>query len=136
PDLTPLWPRGWRRLGLAIALSWLVSFAYGIERWDFFELNLDGPADGNPFVDVELSARFSHEERTVTVTGFYDGAGHYKIRFMPDQVGEWRYVTTSNRPALDSKTGTLSASAATGKNHGPVHVQNTYHFAYADGAPF
>src|SRR5205823_14320437 len=70
-------------------------------QYDIFELSLKGPSTGNPFIDVQLKAAFSVEHRTVFVDGFYDGDGNYKIRFMPDIVGEWRYTTTSNASALN-----------------------------------
>jgi hypothetical protein len=107
-----------------------------VEQWDVFELALDGPADGNPFVDVELTAKFTQGERTLVATGFYDGGGVYRIRFMPEAPGEWRYVTQSNRPVLAGRTGVFTATAPGKNNHGPVRVANRYHFAYADGTPF
>jgi hypothetical protein len=30
-----------------------------VEQWGRFELNFTGPASGNPFIEVELSARFT-----------------------------------------------------------------------------
>lgn len=107
-----------------------------VEQWGLFEINLNGPTTGNPFVDVELTARFSQGSTTITATGFYDGAGHYRVRFMPEKPGEWTFVTHSNRPALDGQTGSFVATPPTAKNHGPVHAAHTYHFAYADGAPY
>lgn len=107
-----------------------------VEKWDVFELTLKGPVGGNPFSEVELTARFTHGDRVVQVAGFYDGAGVYKIRFMPEVVGEWSYLTTSNRPELSGKTGTLVVVPPSKRNHGPVRVAHTFHFAYADGAPY
>ena len=106
-----------------------------VERWGRFELSLDGPRDGNPFVDVELSATFTQGDRSLATLGFYDGNGAYRVRFMPTEIGTWSYVTTSNAPALDGKRGTFAATAPTGNNHGPVRVANTFHFAHADGTP-
>ena len=107
-----------------------------VPLWDCFELSLDGPQDGNPFVDVELSATFTLQHRNVHVSGFYDGSGKYKIRFMPDVQGHWSYITASNRPALNNQSGSFEAIAALKNSHGPVGVQNTFHFAHADGTPF
>jgi hypothetical protein len=116
-----------------------------IEQWDVFELALPGPggpggpggaSGGNPFTDVELSARFTNGKREVRVTGFYDGGGTYRVRFMPDAAGEWRYATESNRKELAGKTGSFTCVRAGGNNHGPVRVSNTFHFAYADGTPY
>jgi hypothetical protein len=106
-----------------------------VEQWGIFEIALKGPSTGNPFVDVDLSAVFTREGRSVTVSGFYDGDGIYRIRFMPEQQGNWRYETRSNRAELHGRTGTFTAGKPAAGNHGPVRVRNTYHFAYADGTP-
>ncbi len=107
-----------------------------IEQYAIFELRLEGPSGGNPFVDVELSAEFRSENRVFQVDGFYDGGGIYLIRFMPDAVGEWHYQTKSNVRELNGKSGSFSCSKAGAGNHGPVYVRNTFHFGYADGTPF
>ena len=107
-----------------------------VEQWGVFELTLAGPSQGNPFTEVELSARFSQGERQLTAAGFYDGAGRYKIRFMPETTGAWRYETSSNRPELNGQTGTFAVTPPARSNHGPVRVAHTFHFAYADGTPF
>lgn len=107
-----------------------------VPLWEVFELTLPGPSSANPFTDVQFSASLGQGARTVSVDGFYDGNGIYKLRFMPDAPGEWNYRTTSNSPELSGKTGKFTCSAALAGAHGPVRVRNTHHFAYADGAPF
>jgi hypothetical protein len=113
-----------------------------VERWDVFELPLQGPTGGNPFVDVSLSARFSNGEQTLEPTGFYDGEGRYIVRFMPPALGEWRYETRSNRPELNGKAGTFTCTPPSAGNHGPVRVaeqrkpEGRFHFVYADGTPY
>ncbi len=107
-----------------------------VEKWGIHETILQGPADGNPFVDTALSAEYTHGHRTVVVDGFYDGDGAYRLRFMPDSEGEWTFRTTSNRAALDGRTGRFECTAASVDNHGPVRVRNTTHFAYEDGTPY
>jgi hypothetical protein len=128
-----------RHLALAIALAAVLAgpaaAADTVERWGLYEVTLRGPADGNPFVDVTLSARFTSGDRRVEVRGFYDGEGVYKVRFMPDRLGEWRYETVSNRPPLNGQMGTVRCVEPSAGNHGPVRVRNTYHFAHADGTP-
>ena len=130
---------------LAVAVS--TSTAHGLSaqtstnpemvpQWEVFEIALPGPSAGNPFVDVQLGARFSLGHRSVEVEGFYDGAGKYKMRFMPDSLGDWTYTTTSNAPELAGKSGAFTCTAAQRGAHGPVQVRNTHHFAYADGTPF
>ena len=107
-----------------------------VEQWGTFEVALNGPSDGNPFLDVTLRADFSNGLKTITVDGFYDGDGVYRIRFMPDAQGTWSWFTHSNRWPLTQKRGVFTVTAPSKGNHGPVRVANYYHFAYADGTPF
>ena len=85
---------------------------------------------------MTLSAQFTHDGRTLEPDGFYDGDGLYRVRFMPDEPGEWTYVTQSNVDALDGQTGSFVCTPAAEGNHGPVQVRDTFHFAYADGTPY
>jgi hypothetical protein len=110
--------------------------ADSVEQWGVFELSLPGPQTGNPFLDVDFSARFTHGASPIDVPGFYDGNGTYRIRFMPDQIGAWHYETRSNAPALAGHTGNFSVGPPSPGDHGPVRVAATYHFAYADGSPY
>jgi hypothetical protein len=107
-----------------------------MEQWGVFELSLKGPTNGNPFTDVSLSARFTQGTNSVEASGFYDGNGVFRVRFMPDKQGRWNYRTASNVRNLDGKTGSFSVSRPRSQNHGPVRVARTYHFDYADGSPY
>jgi Domain of unknown function (DUF5060)/Domain of unknown function (DUF5605)/Protein of unknown function (DUF4038) len=108
-----------------------------VEQWGLFEIELSGPSEGNPFLDVEVSAVFSQDDgHSVVVPGFYDGDGVYRVRFMPEMPGEWHYVTRSNKPAMSDREGSVIVGPPGPNDHGPVRVRNTYHFAYADGTPF
>src|SRR5438034_6349339 len=60
-----------------------------VEQWGLFELALHGSTQGNPYLDVELTAQFTYKHRMIEVDGFYDGDGVYRIRFMPDTPGIW-----------------------------------------------
>jgi hypothetical protein len=115
----------------------LVRSVTGAEQWGVAEVVLEGPRHGNPFVDVDVAARFTHDDAApVTVGGFYDGEGVYRIRFQPSVVGEWLFRTVSNVPGLDGLTGTVTIGPAAERNHGPVGVVERFHFAYADGTRF
>jgi hypothetical protein len=108
-----------------------------IERWGVFEAALPGPDQGNPFDDIKLAATFTCGDRSVTVPGFYDGAGTYRIRFSPPELGVWRWTSSSNVEALEGHRGTFRCVLPAPGNHGPVRVTaDGYHFAYADGTPF
>jgi hypothetical protein len=107
-----------------------------VEQWGIFEVALHGPSAGNPFTEVDLSARFSRGDEAVVVPGYYDGDGLYRIRFMPERRGAWRYETKSNRAELDGQAGRFDVVEPPAGNHGPVRVRNVFHFAYADGTPY
>jgi len=107
-----------------------------VEKWRTFEIVLKGASGGNPFVDVQVSADFSNGAITKTVSGFYDGNGIYKIRFMPQETGSWTYVTTSNVKSLRNKKGKFECISNAANNHGPVIVKDTFNFAYADSKPY
>ncbi|RYG86511.1 MAG: DUF5060 domain-containing protein [Alphaproteobacteria bacterium] len=104
--------------------------------WATFELSFAGPSGGNPFQDVTLTASFVQGEREVRVTGFYDGEGHYLVRFLPDSEGQWRWTTASNEPALDGQSGAVDVGPAKPDHHGPVRVDRRHHFRYADGTRY
>jgi hypothetical protein len=107
-----------------------------VEQWDFIEIPFAFSPAGNPFLDVTLSALFTCDDQQVHVNGFYDGNGVYKVRFMPDRVGEWRYVTHSSLANLDGQQGSFLCITPSANNHGPVRVVNQMHFAYEDGTPY
>lgn len=107
-----------------------------VERWGRFELALRGPSAGNPFQEVWLTARFQYKNLVIEPDGFYDGNGTYRIRFMPDRTGVWRYVTRSNRKELDGHAGEFVCVEPSPGNHGPVRVKDKYLFAYEDGTPY
>ncbi len=126
---------------IGILLLLLAARAIGdntphVERWGLWDMALDGPAKGNPYVEVRLTATFERGDRQIIVPGFWDGGDKYRIRFSPPEEGEWRYVTGSNRPELDGRSGKLTAVAPAGTNHGPVQVFKTSCLRYADGSPY
>ena len=107
-----------------------------IEQWGIYEIALNGHTNGNPFADSPLAARFTQGDVTVKASGFYDGDGVYRVRFMPEKQGEWHYVTESSSAELNGKSGEFTVTKPAPENHGLMRVVNIYHFAYADGSPY
>ncbi len=105
-----------------------------IQRWGVFELALPGRSDANPFTDYDMQGTFSHPEETLTVDGFYDGDGTWRIRFMPSFEGTYTYRIFGSF-SDETFEGSFAVTAPSPGNHGPVRVHNRYHFAYADGTP-
>ncbi|MFW6371688.1 MAG: DUF5060 domain-containing protein, partial [Bacteroidota bacterium] len=98
-----------------------------IEKWDFFELSLPGPSEGNPYKETTFNVVFSKGDVTKIIPGFYDGAGIYMVRFMPEETGTWNYTTQSNIEELDGVTGSFVCVENSESNRGPVEVFNTYY---------
>ena len=69
-------------------------FAYpeSVERWCVFEAAINGPSDGNPFLDYRIKGTFQSKNEAKTVEGFYDGNGIYKVRFMPSFEEEYKFA--------------------------------------------
>jgi Domain of unknown function (DUF5060) len=109
-----------------------------VERWDTCEFAFTA-AHGyaNPFGGVELRATWTHAStgQTLAVNGFYDGGSTWRLRFMPTELGEWRYVTRSDDAGLGGNEGTVTCvPPAQPYLHGPL-MPRGYHFAHADGTP-
>jgi hypothetical protein len=64
-----------------------------VGQWDRFEVALtNGKHYADPYRDVTLNVTFTKPDKTqVEFPGFYDGAATWRIRFMPDQLGQWSY---------------------------------------------
>jgi hypothetical protein len=122
-------------LTIMLICSCAVFGQVNTEKWKIFELTLNGPKEGNPFKEIKLSGTFINGKDTISVSGFYDGEGVYKIRFMPCKEGKWNYTTSSKAKALTAHKGSFICVPAQKDNHGPVAVKDTFYFAYADGTP-
>jgi hypothetical protein len=108
-----------------------------VEQWGIEEISLrSSHAYKNPFTDVQLQARFASKEKSILVTGFYDGNETWRVRFMPEAQGSWQFTTVSNDPELNNQVGSFAVVQPSSGNHGPVRVAKTFHFSYADGTPY
>ena len=112
-----------------------VLFATTVEQWGIFELTLHGPSNKNPFKDYHVTANFSDNSQLFMVTGFYDGDGMYKIRFMPNKVATWSYITSSNVNNMTNIKGTFSVTSPSKNNYGPANVDKATNrsFIFANG---
>ena len=106
-----------------------------VEKWGVFEVAAQGESAGNPFVERTISATFTGAQERVSVEGFYDGDGLYRVRFMPSFEGEYTYELDGSYGG-GRREGRFTVLPAGAGNHGPVRVAGRYHFAYADGTPY
>lgn len=128
--------------------------------WDVVEIELTAERDlAKPYVDglpdqgagyVTVVFRGTEGEakgKEYKLTGFWDGARQWKVRFAPPVAGTWTYRSTSRDPGLDGKQGTIECRAwseaekqENATRRGLVRVCRTgprpgRYFEYADGTP-
>ena len=105
-----------------------------IERWGIYEWSGEGRSDGNPFVDYSIHGLFRTPYGDRTVSGFYDGDGIYRVRFMPEFEGEYTCEISGSFSDMRYSDRFACVPPQAG-NHGPVRVRGE-HFEYSDGTPF
>ncbi|MDG0792182.1 DUF5060 domain-containing protein [Cohnella ginsengisoli] len=120
--------------------------AYTGQTWRVVEIPLTSTKSyANPYLDVDVSATFTGPGGvTMTMPGFWDGGGSWKIRFAPTAAGTWTYATSSTdttNAGLHNQTGTIAVTAYAGTldiyKHGFLKPSgNNRYLAYADGTPF
>lgn len=106
-----------------------------VEKWDVFEVSVIGKQDGNPYTDYTILATFEGPGECLSIDGFYDGGGIYKVRFMPGSEGMYTYHIKGSFSDKEID-GSFMAIAPGMENHGPVKVVHQTYFAYADGTPY
>ena len=64
-----------------------------VGRWARFEITVKNEKKyRNPYRDVTLNVTYKNPDgKEVKFWGFYDGNQTWKIRFMPDRIGTWKY---------------------------------------------
>jgi hypothetical protein len=113
------------------------TWSTNVNEWGVQEIVLHTHhAYNNPFKDVNVKGIFKTTGRTVTVDGFFDGNGTWKVRLMPSQLGIWTFKIRSKDSQLNGAAGKFVVEAPVPGDRGPVSPAKTYHFAYADGTPY
>lgn len=90
----------------------------------------------NPFRDAMLVGEFtSPSGKKHVIDGFFDGGDRWKLRFSPDEQGEWTYQLRGE--GIDAlEQGAFACTAAIGHGRIGIHPDNPYSFAHQDGTPF
>jgi hypothetical protein len=96
-----------------------------------FELaGADAAAHPAPYRDVELRVEFrSPRARTFAIPAFWDGGNLLRLRFTPNEVGNWVGHVTSNIATWNDKQITVTATESSAR--GFVNAANVHHFAYS-----
>lgn len=112
-----------------------------------FERSLENNTTyANKFTDVELTCRYTSPSGRVTeFVGFFDGDGSgggnlqsgnvWKIRFLPDEVGEWHYTWTWSDETEGGEGFFICDSANAGKGILRAYEKNPRWLAYNGSDP-
>jgi hypothetical protein len=106
-----------------------------------FEVSIKNDKDyGNKFTDVELNCTYtSPTGKEGHFFGFFDGnattGNVWKLRFMPDELGEWTYAWSWSDGTPGGKGSFISVSNGAGKGILRAYEQNRRWFAYNGADP-
>jgi hypothetical protein len=111
--------------------------AFEIPRFEMHEFAVKPTTHlSNPFTDATVTGDFtSPSGKTRSIDGFYDGDNTWRLRFVPDEEGEWHYLLRGEGVEV-LQQGHLRCVSS--KNHGYIHKnpENPYSFAYSDSTPY
>lgn len=113
-------------------------------QWQIYETQFEAEQQhDNPFQDVDVQMVFTAPSgQSQTVAAYWDGGRIWRVRFSPDEIGEWTWRSHCvSDPGLDGQQGRFNCIAYTGNN--PVYQRGTLrvsddqtHLVHADGTPF
>jgi hypothetical protein len=118
-----------------------------VKIWEKFENEFtSSKAYEKPIYQVkEFSVTFtSNTGRKRKVNGFWDGGNTWKVRFMPDEMGEWKWITScsdKDNAGLYNLQGNFTCVANDNRHpfyrYGAViHPNGKYYLTYNDGTPY
>lgn len=99
-------------------------------KYNTFELSFKGEEPKGSQVNVDLEATFTNGEVSKTVKGFYAGNGTYKVRFLPEIEGLYKWEVKGIVEGSGEEVCFTSS-----KLHGMVKTQDN-HFIYQDGTKY
>jgi hypothetical protein len=117
-----------------------------VPKWDRFEQTFESAVTyTNPTQQVMLGALLkSPSGQTHKVYCFWDGGKTWRLRFAPNEPGQWTWRTACNdvsNLSLHEQSGEFTCTAPNQKTrfdrHGPVRVSGDLrYFQHEDGTPF
>ncbi len=117
-----------------------------VPQWAVFETQFTSKSKyANPLSDVDVVVTFRSPAAGERVAhAFWDGGNTWRVRFSPEEIGEWSYSTSStpgDDAGLDNVGGTFRCVANKSQEglyqHGSVRVSsNRRYLTQADGTPF
>jgi hypothetical protein len=130
----------------AVTTSRASESSASVHRWGRWEGALTSDRDrANPVQEVEVGVTLTAPSGARHLAAaFWDGGRVWRVRFSPDEEGEWRLETKSSDPddkGLHGQTGSFTAHPYAGDNplyrHGQIRVAPSGRYLeHADGTPF
>jgi len=111
--------------------------ASGVPLYTAFDLVLSTSTTyNNPYLDVSVDGIFtSPTGKVLRLDGFWDNGQTWRVRFAPNEAGQWSYNTQSADPELTT-AGTFQAISSSRRGFVRVSSARPYQFEYSDGTPF
>jgi len=133
-------------LAVVIGCLFRTSIIGATEQWRIFETTFTSSKSyENPVQEVKVRVKFiSPQKNERTLLAFWNGANAWRVRFSPDEIGEWTYETACSDPSnqgLHQQTGRFQCVEYQGENllyqNGELRLsENRRYFQHANGKPF
>jgi hypothetical protein len=115
-----------------------------VPLWGRWERTFEADPKTNPDPSIGLIVRLtSPTGKRHKVSAFWDGGRTWRVRFMPNEAGKWRFRTIAypDYAGLNAKRGSFDCRKSKESNrflqHGAVRVsRDGSHLEHADGTPF
>ncbi len=134
---------------LVAGVPWVTVFAAApqVGQYRLFETAIENNTRyGNKFIDVELQCKYtSPSQRVMEFSGFFDGDGQgggnaksgniWKLRFLPDELGEWKYAWSWSDGTPGGEGRFQSVADGAGKGVLRPYEKNPRWFAYNGSEP-
>ena len=110
---------------------------YNMRQYEMFELQFSGKQPEGSWITVPVEAEFTWrnkengQQKSKKVKGFYAGDNIYKVRFLPEEAGEYCWKVAG---CVNGEGQADCCPAETGKK-GIVRAKDI-HFEYSDGTVF
>ena len=105
-----------------------------IPVWGIFEVSFENSKIyDNPFTEVSLDVVYTNPKgKNISFWGFYDGNSTWRIRYMPDMIGTWKFsaIFSDGTPAGNGKFEVVSSGIPGPLDH---DISNSTWFGYRGG---
>ena len=133
-------------LFVTLLCAGLASAAQQLQQWTRFETAFQSAVDyDNPVQETKLKVEFAAPSgKSRTILGFWEGGRTWRVRFSPDELGEWSYHTfcsDKSNKGLHGKSGSFECIWYRGDlpffRHGELRLsKNRRYLEHADRTPF